>query len=65
VTSNVKTPLLPTVSRFHADYVVTEFGVASLREKTTKARAAALMEISHPDFKDRLLEEGRKAKLFS
>jgi 4-hydroxybutyrate CoA-transferase len=60
---NVKAPLMPTVTRFYADYVVTEWGVASLKDKTISERAKALIEIAHPDFKDELWEEARKINL--
>ncbi|PQD94554.1 acetyl-CoA hydrolase [Pradoshia eiseniae] len=36
------------------DYVVTEYGVASLFGKTVKERAAELLAIAHPAFKDKL-----------
>jgi acyl-CoA hydrolase len=57
--------MMPTVSRFFADIVVTEWGVASLRDKTTSQRAEALIEIAHPDFKDELRERARKIRLVS
>jgi len=34
--------------------VITEYGVAELRGRTVRERAAALAEIAHPDFRDRL-----------
>lgn len=43
-----------TVPRTYVDYVVTEFGIAELRGKTLQERAAAMVEISHPDFRDEL-----------
>jgi 4-hydroxybutyrate CoA-transferase len=65
VTSNAKSPAIPTVSRFHADYVVTEWGTASLRGRTAKGRAKALVEISHPEFKSELEKDGYKLGLLS
>ncbi len=41
-------------SRGDVHYVVTEFGVANLHGKTIQERAQALIEISHPDFRDEL-----------
>jgi len=58
-----RSPLMPTVTRFYADYVVTEWGIASLRDKTTAERARALIEIAHPDFKDELEEKAKKIGL--
>ena len=63
LSKNPRAPMLPTITRFHADYVVTEYGVASLAHKTVSERAKALIEISHPNLKDTLYEEARKAKL--
>jgi len=63
LSGNVKAPLIPTVTRFYADYVVTEWGIASLKDKTTSERAKALIEIAHPDFKDELWEQARKINL--
>ena len=56
---------MPTVTRFHTDYVVTEWGVAALRDKTAKERAKALFEISHSDFKGELEKDGRRLGLLS
>jgi 4-hydroxybutyrate CoA-transferase len=63
VSENERAPLMPTVTRFHADYVVTEWGIASLRDKTTLERAKALIDIAHPDFKDRLDKKARQMGL--
>ncbi|MBI1817144.1 MAG: hypothetical protein HYR72_19395 [Deltaproteobacteria bacterium] len=46
-----------TIPRFCADYIVTEYGAARLRGKTLRERAAALMTIAHPDWRDRLTAE--------
>ena len=39
------------------DYVVTEYGIASLFGKTIQERAEALIQIAHPDFRESLKEE--------
>ncbi len=49
-----------TVPRTYVDYVVTENGIAKLRGKTLKERAAALLEVSHPDFRDELKTEATR-----
>jgi acyl-CoA hydrolase len=41
-------------TRAHVQYIVTEYGIANLRNKSLKERAKALIEISHPDFRDEL-----------
>ncbi|WP_210200489.1 acetyl-CoA hydrolase/transferase family protein [Cohaesibacter celericrescens] len=43
--------------------VVTEYGMAELKGKSLQQRAAALIEISHPDFRDDLRAEAKKANL--
>ncbi len=40
--------------RYCADYVVTEFGAASLKGRTMRQRAEALIGVAHPDFRDGL-----------
>ena len=42
--------------RYCADYIVTEFGVASLNGRTMRQRAEALIGIAHPDFRDGLAD---------
>ncbi|WP_411683217.1 acetyl-CoA hydrolase/transferase family protein [Clostridium thailandense] len=46
-----------TTSRNDVDYVVTEYGIASLKGKTLKERAKALINIAHPDFRESLIKE--------
>jgi acyl-CoA hydrolase len=43
-----------TTPRHHVQYVVTEHGVANLGMLPARARARALIEIAHPDFRDEL-----------
>ena len=52
-----------TTSKNDVNYVVTEFGVAQLRGKSAKQRAAALIAIAHPDFRPELRETARKMNL--
>lgn len=44
-------------TRNHVHYVVTEYGVATLYGKTIRERAQALINISHPEFRDELTKE--------
>ena len=48
-----------TTTRNDVDYIVTEYGVASLWGKTTNQRAAALIDIAAPDFREELAREAR------
>jgi len=47
-------------SRGDVHYVVTEYGIASLRGKSMRERALEMISIAHPDFRDHLLQEVRK-----
>ncbi|MVX35361.1 acetyl-CoA hydrolase/transferase family protein [Myroides sp. LoEW2-1] len=44
-------------SRAHAQFIVTEYGVADLRGKTIDQRVHALANIAHPDFRDDIIKE--------
>lgn len=58
-------PFLPqgsaiTLHRSNTDYVVTEYGVASLRGRTVEERTKALIGIAHPKFREYLTEEAER-----
>ncbi|CAN5486811.1 acetyl-CoA hydrolase/transferase C-terminal domain-containing protein [soil metagenome] len=44
-------------TRAHVHYIVTEYGVAPLYGKTLRQRARALIQIAHPDHRERLEQE--------
>ena len=46
-----------TVPRSYNQIVITEYGIADLRAKTTWERAEALISIAHPDFREELIRE--------
>ncbi|MBF0448457.1 MAG: GNAT family N-acetyltransferase [Magnetococcales bacterium] len=46
-------------SRGDVHYVVTEYGIASLRGKSIRERALELIQIAHPDFREELLRQVR------
>jgi 4-hydroxybutyrate CoA-transferase len=52
-----------TVPRTFVDYVVTEHGIAELRGKSVRQRAAALLEIAHPEFRELLRTRARELRL--
>ena len=62
--SRIVTTLEPgagvVTTRAHVQYIVTEYGIANLRNKSLKERAKALIEISHPDFRDELTQSFHK-----
>jgi len=50
-------------TRGDVHYVVTEFGVAQLYGRTLRQRARALIDIAHPQFRERLEQAARERKL--
>lgn len=62
--SKIKATLTPgapvTIHRNLVDTIVTEYGVAELKGRTVPERARALIAVAHPDFRESLLEEGKK-----
>lgn len=52
-----------TVPRSYCPYVITEFGVADLRAKTTWERAEELISIAHPDFREELIRQAEQQGL--
>jgi 4-hydroxybutyrate CoA-transferase len=49
-----------STSRNDVHYIVTEYGAADLRGKSIRERAAALIAIAHPSFRDALTREFEK-----
>ncbi len=47
-------------SRGDVHYVVTEYGIATLRGKSIRERALELIKVAHPKFRDELLSQVRK-----
>lgn len=62
--SRIRPSLTPgsivTTHKNTVDHVVTEFGVASLRGRTVRERASALIDLAHPDFRGWLHAEARR-----
>lgn len=50
-----------TTLRTDVHYIVTEYGVAELRGAPLDVRAKRLIEIAHPDFRDQLTFDAKKA----
>jgi 4-hydroxybutyrate CoA-transferase len=57
IVSVLKTGAGVVTTRAHVRFVVTEYGVADLYGKNLRQRAKALIEIAHPDHRERLEEE--------
>ncbi len=50
---------IPTVPRYYADHVVTEYGIARLKGKTNRERAQSLINIAHPYYRSLLTKQAR------
>ncbi len=48
-------------TRAHVHYIVTEYGIANLYGKNLRQRAKALIEIAHPDHRERLEKEAKES----
>ena len=53
-----------TGSRADVQYIVTEYGVAEIRFRSIAERARAMISIAHPQFREQLTYEARKAGYF-
>lgn len=54
-----------TLPRTVTHYVVTEYGMVSLKGKSTWERAEALISIAHPDFRDALVREAERMRIWT
>ena len=64
--SNIVTSLKDTsvvLPRADTHYVATEYGVVNLFGKSLQERVLALIEIAHPDHRERLFAEAKEARL--
>jgi butyryl-CoA:acetate CoA-transferase len=53
-----------TIPRHQADYIVTEFGAVQVRAQSTWKRAELVISIAHPDFREDLIKEAEKMKIW-
>ena len=68
----VKSRIVPTLNpgsivtdtRANTHYVVTEYGKVNLKGLSAWQRAEALISIAHPDFRDELIAEAEKLKIW-
>mgnify|MGYP000677078695 CR=1 FL=1 len=63
-------PTLPagtviTTPRSAVHYIVTEYGTALLKGKSTWERAEALINIAHPDFREELIKDAEKMGIWT
>ena len=53
-----------TIPRQLVDYIVTEYGAVKLKPKPTWYRAEELISIAHPDFREDLIKQAEKLKIW-
>ena len=53
-----------SISRNIVDYVVTEYGIAKLRNHSVRERRDALISIAHPDFREELRHEADRLMIW-
>ena len=63
IVSHLKPGAGVVTTRAHVRTVVTEYGIAELFGRTIRERVAALIEVAHPDHRDRLRFEARRTNV--
>lgn len=53
-----------SIPRNVVDYVVTEYGIAKLRDRSVGERVEALISIAHPDFREELKKQAEELKIW-
>lgn len=53
-----------SISRNIVDYVVTEYGITKLRNRSVRERRDALISIAHPDFREDLRREADRLMIW-
>lgn len=54
-----------TVNRHMVDYIVTEYGVRKMKAQNIWVRAENMIELAHPQFRDWLVDEANKLKIWT
>ena len=53
-----------TVPANMTNYIVTEYGIANMKQLNTRERINELLKICHPDFRQELMDEATKAGIW-
>jgi len=65
IVPTLKPGAIVTVPRSISHYIVTEYGIAMMKGKSTWQRAEALINIAHPDFRESLIKEATKMNIWT
>ena len=60
ITASLAPATVFTLPRTFVHYVVTEFGIATLKGKSLRERARELVAVAHPDFRAELAAEATR-----
>lgn len=63
ITAKLPPGTIVTTPRTDAQYIVTEFGIADIRNKSIAERVNALVAIAHPEMREGLLKEAKECGL--
>lgn len=61
IVAHLKLGSFVSAARYDTQYIVTEYGVAALKYQNIRERTKRLISIAHPDLRDQLTFEARKA----
>lgn len=65
ITPTLSPGTIVTTTRSTAMYIVTEYGIANMKCKSTWQRAEALIELAHPKFHDDLIKQATKMNIWT
>ena len=60
----LQTGSIVTDTRTNVDYLVTEYGMVNLKGASTWERAERIISIAHPDFREELIREAERMKIW-
>jgi len=64
IVPNFEIGTITTVSRQMVNFIVTEYGVASMKTASSWSRAEQLISLAHPDFRDDLVKAAQERKIW-
>ncbi len=65
IVPTLQTGAIVTVPRSISHYIATEYGIVMMKGKSTWQRAEAIVSIAHPDFREGLIREASKMKIWT